>query len=230
MALEITELPKQKLPLTTKRRLFFAIASLILGTILFVFAYIGMRQSIGLGLFNQPVLSWMLAHRNTDMTNIAKMVTSIARPIYFAILTGIIVIVWAFLKREVWRPLALALAVAVSALTSFILKLVIMDARPPIANMVPAFELDYSFPSGHTISIVVLLLVFGYLVYSRHFSYPRLFAWGMATIVIGSSIAVSRLYLGYHWLTDVIASAGLGFVILALFIVIDIVVDKKLNS
>jgi len=230
MALEITELPKQKFSLTTKHRLFLAIASLILGIILFVLAYIGMRQSIGFGSFNQPILNWMLAHRNGDFTNIAKFVTNIASPIYFAILSGLIVVVWALIKREVWRPLVLASAVGVSALTSFILKLVIMDARPPIVNMVPAFELDYSFPSGHTISIVVLLLVLGYLVYSRHFSYPRLFAWGAATIVIGSSIAVSRLYLGYHWLTDVIASAGLGFVILAIFIVIDIFVDKKLNG
>lgn len=230
MALEIIQLPKQKFSLTTKRRLFFAISSLILGTILFVLSYVGMRQSTGFGLFNQPVLSWMLAHRSGDLTNIAKFVTNIANPIYFAILTAIIVIAWAFWKREVWRPLALALAVGVSALTSFVLKLVIMDSRPPIANMVPAFELDYSFPSGHTISIVVLLLVLGYLVYSRHFSYPRLLAWGIATFFIGSSIAMSRLYLGYHWLTDVIASAGLGFVILAIFIVIDILVDKKLNG
>ena len=230
MALEITELPKQKSPLTTKHRLFFAIASLILGTILFVFAYIGMRQNTGLGSFNQPVLNWMLAHRSGDLTNIAKLVTNIASPIYFAILSAVIVVAWALIKREVWRPLVLAVAVGVSAITSFVLKLVIMDARPPIANMVPALELDYSFPSGHTISIVVLLLVLGYLVYSRHFSYPRLFAWATATIVIGSSIAASRLYLGYHWLTDVIASAGLGFVILAIFIVVDIVVDKRLNG
>ena len=230
MALEITELPKQKLPLTTKRRLFFAISSLILGTILFVFAYIGMCQNTGLGSFNQPVLNWMLAHRSGDLTNIAKFVTNIASPIYFAILTFLIVVVWALIKREVWRPLVLAMAVSVSAVTSFILKLVIMDSRPPIANMVPAFELDYSFPSGHTISMVVLLLVLGYLVYSRHFSYPRLFAWGAATIIVGSSIAISRLYLGYHWLTDVIASAGLGFVILAIFIIVDIVVEKKLNA
>jgi undecaprenyl-diphosphatase len=230
MALEITELPKQKLPLTTKRRLFFAIASFILGTILFVFAYIGMHQNTGLGSFNQPVLNWMLAHRSGDLTNIAKFVTNIASPIYFAILTFLIVVVWALIKREVWRPLVLAMAVSVSAVTSLILKLVIMDSRPPIANMVPAFELDYSFPSGHTISMVVLLLVLGYLVYSRHFSYPRLFAWGAATIVIGSSIAISRLYLGYHWLTDVIASAGLGFVILAIFVIVDIVVEKKLNA
>jgi len=230
MALEITELPKQKLSLTTKRRLFFAISSLILGTILFVFAYIGMHQNTGLGSFNQPVLNWMLARRSGDLTNIAKFVTNIASPIYFAILTFLIVVVWALIKREVWRPLVLAMAVSVSAVTSFILKLVIMDSRPPIANMVPAFELDYSFPSGHTISMVVLLLVLGYLIYSRHFSYPRLFAWGATTIIVGSSIAISRLYLGYHWLTDVIASAGLGFVILAIFIIVDIVVEKKLNA
>jgi undecaprenyl-diphosphatase len=214
---------KVKAELPPRTRVAFAVAGLISGTILFVLSYVGMREKTGLGSFNQPVLSWMLSHRTAELTTIAKVVTSIASPIYFAAITAIIIIIWSLKKREVWRPLVLALAVGLSAVVSFTLKLLTADARPPVTNMVPAFELDYSFPSGHTISIVVLLLVIGYLFYSRRFSIARLSGWAIATITLGGAIAASRLYLGYHWLTDVVASAGLGFIILSIFIIVDVV-------
>lgn len=227
MTIEISKIIKEKNRLSTKMSLIFVLCSLAIGIILFTLAYLGMRQNIGLGQYNQPVLDWMLNHRAESITTIAKFVTNIASPFYLAILTAVIIIGWIAIKREIWRPILLGLSVAVSATASYVLKLMIMDARPPITNMVPAFELDYSFPSGHTISIVVLLLILGYLIYSRHFSFPRLMVWGLVTIAMGSLIGLSRLYLGYHWLTDVIASAGLGFIILAVFISIDIFVTRK---
>ena len=96
-----------------------------------------------------------------------------------------------------------------------------MNGRPAQINMIAPFEMDYSFPSGHTISVIVCLLVLGYLIYSRHYSSGRFFGWAIITIIGTAIVAISRLYLGYHWLTDVVASIGLGFIILALVIFID---------
>jgi undecaprenyl-diphosphatase len=226
MALEIKELPKTKKPMTKKQRLFFAFACLFLGITVFGLAYVNMKQQNGFGAFNQPVLAWMVNHRFAFLTEVAKIVTTSASLWSVVISVGLIVAAWIFLKKEVWRPSLLAIAMGLSALTSTILKLLTMDIRPPQVNMVPMFEIDYSFPSGHTLAIAVFLLVLGYLVYSRHYSFGRFFGWMMVTVFGTGIIALSRLYLGYHWLTDVIASVGLAFIIMAIMIFIDQIFHK----
>lgn len=204
--------------------------SLTIGILVFVIAYIGMHLKTGLGVFNQPILTWMVDHRNPIITEIAKIITSTASPVYLVMAIGIGVTAWVIIKREVWRPLLLVGSMGLTVATSTILKLVFMDARPPQINMVPMFEMDYSFPSGHTISIFVLLLVLGYLIYSRQFSAKRFIGWGLLTITGTGLIALSRLYLGYHWLTDVVASVGLGLMIFSIVIIIDLIFNRHSQS
>ena len=221
---------KIKRPLSTKQRKIIAIISLVVGIIIiFIIAYVSMSQKIGLDVLNQPILEWMVSHRNATITDIAKIITTIANPIVFASIVGLIVIIWAIVKREIWRPVLLAGAMATAAATSIILKSVIQDARPPQIDMVPMFETDFSFPSGHTIGMAVFLLVIGYLIYSRHFSALRFWVWIIMALIGTSLIALSRLYLGYHWLTDVVASLGLGLIILAMVIFADSIFIRQRN-
>ena len=79
---------------------------------------------------------------------------------------------------------------------------------------VPGAETTASFPSGHTIGTATFLLVAGYLVCSRNPSVARIVAWGVATVVGTALVALSRLYLGYHFLTDVVAAVALAVVVL----------------
>ena len=221
MAQPASNLAKDKKPLTSKQRITIAVTSLVAGTAIFIIAYIGTKQQIGIGEFNQSILYWMVNHRQSGITNIAKITTTTANPIVFASIVGGIIIIWAFVKREVWRPILLAGAMIASAITSVLLKTIIMDPRPPQLDMVPTFETDFSFPSGHTIGMAVFLLVIGYLIYSRHFSVLRFWVWIIIAFIGTGLIALSRLYLGYHWLTDVVASVGLGLIILSIVIVVD---------
>lgn len=226
MALSVEESQKVKKPFTTKQSAVIAIVSLVVGLLIFFIAYIGMLDKTGLGKFNPTILSWMVNHRQADITIVAKIVTTIANPLIFAAIIGVIVIIWAVFKREIWRPVLLAGGVAVAGLVSMGLKAVIMDVRPPKADMIPMFETDFSFPSGHTIGIAVFLFVIGYLIYSRHYGVWRFWTWIIVALLGTSIISLSRLYLGYHWFTDVVASLGLGLVILAIVIAIDLIVAK----
>jgi undecaprenyl-diphosphatase len=83
-------------------------------------------------------------------------------------------------------------------------------ARPPQALAVPPFESSPSFPSGHTLNATVLTGVAVYLVLRRIDS-PR----GRAVVVGAGALFVltmglSRVFLGHHWLTDVVAGWALG--------------------
>jgi undecaprenyl-diphosphatase len=229
MALEIIDEPPKE-PWSTKKCIIYAIISLIVGSIIFTFAYIGMSRHTGMGTLNQPILSWIVKHRHSQITDIMKMITAVASPMILTSIIGVIVIAWAIINREIWRPILTVITVGIATAVSIALKFLIKNGRPPQLDMIKPLETDYSFPSGHTISIIVLLLIIGYLIYSRRPSSWRVFGWLIITIIGTIIIATSRLYLGYHWLTDVIASIGLGFIILAIAIFIDRIVISRLEN
>ena len=86
---------------------------------------------------------------------------------------------------------------------------------------VPGSETTASFPSGHTIGTATFLLVAGYLVASRNRTRGVVVGWLVAGVVGASAVALSRLYLGYHFLTDVVAAGGLAVVVLGVVTVVD---------
>ncbi len=69
---------------------------------------------------------------------------------------------------------------------------------------------SYSFPSGHTVSSFAVAAV--YFRFSKK--------WGSAALVLAGLIAFSRVFLFFHWPTDVLAGAvfGIGIAWLVLWI------------
>lgn len=218
---------KNTTPQKRVRRTLVVVGFLLLGAILFATIYNDVRNSDDLAHLDQPVLQWMMAHRSPFLTDMMLILTNLMSPVGFA---GTVIIgasIWAWRRKEYWRPSLLMGAMTLALLTSTTIKNLVERGRPPVIDMVPPFELDFAFPSGHTIGIATCLLVAGYLVYSRHRTHRVLVAWGSAAIIGTALVAFSRLYLGYHWITDVSASVGLAIIILALVIAVDPLRPKK---
>lgn len=229
MTLAIIETPPKD-PWTTKKCIFFAVLSLILGGAIFALAYIGMSQHSGIGAFNQPVLSWMIEHRQSQITNIIKLITTAASPVVLIAFLGVVAIIWAAVNREIWRPLLLIATTGIATASSVALKIVTSNVRPPQKSMVMPLETGYSFPSNHTVCIIALLLIVSYLICSRRPGGWRIFFWTTVTILGTGAVALSRLYLGYHWLTDVVASVGLGLIVVGIAIIIDRIVVHRFEG
>ena len=219
-----------KRPWTNKASIWFAVGSLLAGIIIFAIAYLGTTNNSSIGVFNQPILDYMMSSRTTNLTDTLSTITILGSLLTIGTITISIAVIWASYKREFWRPILLVFAMALTAATTTLLKTFFMVNRPPIAGMILPIETDFAFPSGHALSVVALALVIGYLICSRRSSTVRIIFWATVTLLTTAIIAFSRLYLGYHWFTDVIGSVGIGFIILSLVIFIDKITAKRFTK
>ncbi|MDQ6893108.1 MAG: LssY C-terminal domain-containing protein [Acidobacteriota bacterium] len=117
---------------------------------------------------------------------------------------GLILLLW----RRRAEVLTLALTMSLGEALVWLVKNVVQRSRPEPANAV-AFESSYSFPSGHAFAAFVFYgLVASLLLPSaRRWLRPILIA-GSAVLI--GAIGFSRIYLGVHWPSDVLASYAAG--------------------
>ena len=82
--------------------------------------------------------------------------------------------------------------------------------RPRPTDQIGIVVSDYSFPSGHTLNSMIC---YGFLAYLLVPKMPSLF-WKWVIVIVSlltmAFIGFSRVFLGGHYLSDVIAGYGLG--------------------
>lgn len=171
---------------------------------------------------DQPVLEFLVAARSDPLTWILTAVTTVSGPVVLPIVVILACVVWAVRTRARWGPLLLAGSMAVATLVSLTLKVVVARPRPAVdSQLVPGAETTFSFPSGHTIGAATLLLVVGYLLWVRTPTWGSLVRWVAGVGAGVALVALSRLYLGYHFVTDVLASMALAVAVLGGVVVLD---------
>ena len=119
------------------------------------------------------------------------------------------VIVFLVLSEKRKTALFVLLATLGGGLVSIILKEVFFRARP---DLVPHGSLVYgaSFPSGHAMLSAVVYLTLGALIArAMQGLWLKVFILGMAA-TLSILIGVSRVYLGVHWPSDVLAGWAAG--------------------
>ncbi len=128
-------------------------------------------------------------------------------PVLFVVSAGLLT--W---SRRYRSALLLLLASAGSLVLQGTMKLFFARPRPqlPWASVLP----DYSFPSGHTMNAVVFYGALALILWSIYGRRLGLLA-SLAAAMIALSVGVSRIYLGYHYLTDVVGGilAGLAWLV-----------------
>ncbi len=203
-----------------------AVAPGVLLVLVGVLAFVGLldavREGDDLSALDRPVLDWMVARRSGPATAVLAGLTFVTGPAVLPVVVLVGCVAWGLVRRAWWRPVLLMLAMGVSTLLSLAVKGLVDRPRPPEETMhVPGSESTASFPSGHTMGTATLLLVAGYLVCSRGPTRGRLVGWALASLLGTAAVALSRLYLGYHFLTDVLAAVALAVAVLGLVSVVD---------
>ncbi len=170
-------------------------------------------------LIDRPALDWLVGIRTEWLTTVLTWITNAFGPVILPFFVAAACAVWGKATGR-WRdPALLVSAMVMSTVIAVVVKMIVARPRPASAlQVIPGFETSYSFPSGHTTGAATLVLVTAYLLW-RHRRTGRSLAWWLvASAGIVMLVGGSRLYLGYHFVTDVLAGACLGVVTLGLVV------------
>ncbi|MDX8478909.1 LssY C-terminal domain-containing protein [Mesorhizobium sp. VK24D] len=121
---------------------------------------------------------------------------------------GLLVLYLALTRRRLWI-LALLISIGGGEILVQLGKVGFARPRPDLINaLIPAK--GASFPSGHAFVAICFYGLVGWFAIDRVKTWTAKAAIAVMTTAIVAAVGFSRIYLGVHWPSDVIASFGLG--------------------
>lgn len=199
----------------TALRLVLHFAALTLGVAALGWLLVHVLMHTSVGANDRSIERTLGAHRTTTWNHITYITTWLAETPTIALLTGLLAVI-ARIAWKRWRDFLFVVLAVVGETQSFALvTLLVHRSRPPISHLDVAPPTS-SFPSGHTAASVAfygaLALLLSARVRNRALS---IVLWTLAFLV-PLSVALSRMYRGMHYPTDVSTGAALGLVWLVL--------------
>lgn len=180
--------------------------------------YESVVEGDGMAGLDQPVLDAAIGVRTDTANAVVTAFTDLGGKVGMPVLASAVALGLAVLWRS-WTPIVLtAVTGAGSLLMTSVGKAAVGRARPPLDEAVPPFESSFSFPSGHSLNSMAIAGIVAYLLVRRlrHRWSRALAVTGCATFAV--LMGLSRVYLGHHWLTDVLVAWALALGWLALVI------------
>jgi membrane-associated phospholipid phosphatase len=168
------------------------------------------ERSDGSTALDREIMSWVVDHRTAGVTTAARTFSLLgSSKVLVPVVASVgLALVW----RRRFALAGLLVAAWGGSIGLYNLTKLIVDRRRPPPGIRLSTAAGSSFPSGHatqSLATYVALAVVTIIVLPR----TRVFAWVVAvTLIVG--VGWSRLYLGVHWATDVVA----GWIIAALWI------------
>lgn len=150
-------------------------------------------------------------------TPIAKFITNFGGAIY---LIGIAIVLFVVIKNKK-IGIAIISNLGIVTILNQLLKRILQRPRPEEFRIIN--ETGYSFPSGHS---MISMAFYGFLIYLIYKNIKNKYLkWSLITVleVLIVSIGVSRIYLGVHYTSDVLA----GFLISISYLIIYISMINK---
>jgi len=171
-------------------------------------------------VFDNVVYYYISKAINPIMTVIAKIITTIGSA--YVIIPVWIISIIAFRKKKESKYIFVNLGLIF--IVNQLLKMIIARPRPEGLRIVE--ESGYSFPSGHSMVSMAFYGLFAYLIYKNVKNKYLKWISITALIIMITLIGLSRIYLGVHYASDVIA----GFCISICYLMIFTKIIKNNNN
>ncbi|MGC8765171.1 MAG: phosphatase PAP2 family protein [Brevinematia bacterium] len=157
-------------------------------------------RRLGFSQLDKSLVHFFSTRRKKYLTLIMKIVTIIGDGYVWLLLCFI------FFFVNFFTGLSLSIGLVLQAFLQQLFKRIFIRKRPYETHVEITKVINppdkFSFPSGHTTAAFTMVFILYYL-------YPVLF---VPTLILAIMIGISRIYLGLHYPTDVIAGVVLGFI------------------
>lgn len=191
---------------------------LLIFILIMVLVLLGYTTSIDSYVYNL-VTSNMTDGKN----NFFKFITLLGSTKYM-ICMCIVFLIIAVLTNKKRLTTNVILGLITSTIVNNVVKIIVCRERPDVLKLVE--ETTYSFPSGHTMAATMLYGILIYYVYNSKLNkYIKILLITLLSLLI-ILIMISRIYLGAHYVTDVVA----GLFLSAFLVIIMVNICKKITE
>lgn len=164
-----------------------------------------------ISFIDSNVYNFLISFKNDSLTNFFRFVTKFSNVAFLVIFVLIVLLI---LRNK--DAVFVIFNLIFLRLLNYVIKVIIKRDRPNILRLIKIGE--YSFPSGHA---MISMGVYGYLIYliykkvkNPYIKYLGIIILSLLIILIG----ISRIYLGVHYFSDVVAGYTLSLIYLIIFI------------
>lgn len=181
-----------------KKYLNFILAGIL------VVALVGIMVLIkngGIVEFDDGVYNLVTRNTNSFLDNMYKVFTFLASTLF---VVSACVVLLVFMKNKKIAGTIFG-SVAISTIVNIVIKSIFRRPRPEVRRLVE--EKSFSFPSGHTMAAVTLYGILIFFVMRSKLQKNVKLAISIVLGLLPICVAVSRIYLGAHFASDVIGAA-----------------------
>ena len=184
-----------------------AFAALFVGALVVGWLFDSIDRNRGFARWDKSVAQWGADRATKRSTAVLEAVTSFGATGWLLIV--MVVVGLMSIRRRGWGPIGYlaVVGIGVAALNNG-LKLLVGRERPNVGRLVTAA--GSSFPSGHSAAAAACWAGLALVVMRQRGRRARAIGATIA-ILIAFAVAASRVLLGVHWLTDVIAGVIVGW-------------------
>ena len=159
-----------------------------------------------LTVLDVTIAHWFHANASLPMTQVMLFITHI-HGMAGAPILGLMLAAWFYLSHQRYWLITTLVALPGGMLLNVLLKYVFQRARPSFDN--PLLTLStYSFPSGHTANAALLYGLLACWLWVHHRSWRARSLIAACACLMVALVGTSRMYLGVHYLSDVLAATA----------------------
>lgn len=182
------------------KKLLLTIIPIILFILIAIYIKAGLVSN-----FDNFIYGKLTSNMNDTLSNIIIFITHLGDTIVVILFCFVLLLIK---KTRIKFGIPISLALIISAILNNLLKIIFIRERPNILRLIN--ETNYSFPSGHAMNNACLYTMIIILI-NKYISNKKIkITITIISIMMPIIIGLSRVYIGVHYITDVIGGWILG--------------------
>ena len=170
--------------------------------IVFIFWTVLVKMDL-LVKFDEFFYKLITSSMNNTLTTIFKIITFFGSTVFMIIFALVLFIYFIFKKKNIISYLTSSCLI-ISTILNNVIKIIIRRSRPDVIKLV--HETSFSYPSGHTMASVSIYGIIIYLLLKSNLSKTIKYIGTISLSLLIVLIGISRIYLGAHFMSDIIGA------------------------